>query len=126
MLRPSETTSITPSQLKTTPFHWPFEYPKLYDPSRGSAEAMRKEVQYDLLATAIPAMSYAAAANPLNKLTPVQGADRNFDMMDLKNNDAWPAERETQWWHSDFRDVAMSYTWKMYEKMIIEGNLDEE
>ena len=58
MLRPSETTSITPSQLKTTPFHWPFEYPKLYDTRQGSAEAMRKEVQYDLLATAIPAMSW--------------------------------------------------------------------
>ena len=126
MYEPDETEEITSNQLKTKPFYWPFKYGDLYDAAKGSAEADKKQVQYELLATAIPALSYAAAANPLEKLDEEDDSkDRNFNMMNLKNGD-WPAERGGEWYHSDFRDVAMSYTWPMFQEMIKQGELDEE
>lgn len=125
MYKPDETEEITNNQLKEKPFYWPFEYGELYDAAKGSAEADKKQIQYELLATAIPALSYAAAANPLDRFNLQQGGNGNFNMMKLKNG-GWPAERGGEWHHSDFRDVAMSYTWPMFQEMIKQGGLDEE
>lgn len=61
----------------------------------------------------------------MDKLSPQRGGNGNFNMMNFKNGD-WPEEREGEWYHSDFRDVAMSYTWPMFQEMIKQGKLDEE
>lgn len=109
--------------VRQHPFHEPFRQPNLYDAAKGSAEGNSKEVQYRLLATAIPAKSFAVAANPINIL---RTKDRNFNMMTLKNEHGeWP-RGEAAWLHSDFRDVALCYVHKMYDKMINLEQLDDQ
>ena len=122
MWLPSEALNLLPNEVKSKPFHTPFNYEKLYDLEEGSEEAAKEEVQFDLLSSAIPALSFAAGANPLEVLNPDQGENRNFNMMELKNG-GWP-RGSGDWVHSDFRDVAFSYVLPMYEEMIFEGGLD--
>jgi hypothetical protein len=121
---PSEADTISNEALKTTPFHWPFKYQKLYSLSEGSAEAAKKNVQHELLAAAIPAVSFAAAANSVDILDlQIPGESRNFNMMNMKNGD-WP-RASGDWLHSDFRDVALSYVVEMYEEMVNTGKLNK-
>src|SRR5690606_15957273 len=89
------------------------------DPVIASATAAEPKVRYDLLARAIPAMSNAVAANPL----PALGI-RNFNMSTLgKSNLPFPTTDEGEWRHSDFKAVALPYVYKMYEEMILQGDL---
>lgn len=114
---------LNPQLLRRDSFFRFFKYVDLYDDDKGSAEGSKKQVQHELLAAAIPAMSYAAAANPIEELNPEQGENRNFNMMNQRNG-GWP--RNTgHWQHSDFRDVAFSYVVPMFQEMINQGKLDE-
>jgi hypothetical protein len=91
-------------------------------------------VRYNLLATAIPASSYAVAPNAIDELTANSQGNRNHNMeSSLKNTDQygavfWMENDPTyngDWIHSDFRDVAHTYVWPMYEKMIDLGQLKQ-
>jgi hypothetical protein len=100
-------------------------------------EALKPATQWRLLGHAIPASSYAVAVNPLNRLNSIGGQSRNFNMHSLRelpNGDdglpLWPQERikgdpeiDYDWLHSDFRNVAMPYVYKMYEAMLDTGDL---
>jgi len=103
----------------------------LTDPTLGSALANNKLVKYHVLASAIPALSYAAGSNPIGgKL--MEG--RNFNMPSLFQTPGsqWPSEGHeddeavNQWLHSDFYGVSLSHVYLMYEKMIKLGKLDDE
>ena len=118
---PAEAAAIPESLLRTKPFHTPFKYSKLYNANEGSAEGNKKQVQHELLAAAIPAMSYAAAANPIEEIE--RKGNKNFNMMAQKNG-GWPRP-SGKWQHSDFRDVAFSYVVPMFQEMINQGKLDE-
>ncbi|WP_303909242.1 hypothetical protein [Thiohalomonas denitrificans] len=88
--------------------------------------AKDEKVQFKMLAEAIPARSFAAAANKVDELARL--GYENFDMMDMKNG-GWPPDRLDEpkgddWWHSDFRAVALTYTHVMWRKMITLGGLD--
>lgn len=112
---------IPPETLKTNPYFKKFLEPALInpDPTVASAAAADPNFKYDLMARAIPAMSNAVAANPL----PALGA-RNFDMSTLGKSDApFPTTQEGEWRHSDFKAVALPYVYKMYEEMILQGDL---
>ena len=75
-----------------------------------------------MLAAAIPAKSFAVAANPVDSF---EGKGENFDMMSMKNdNGAWP-RGDDNWMHSDFRNVALCYVHKMYASMINLGDLND-
>jgi hypothetical protein len=117
---------ITDEQLKTKPFFKPFKEFDLFSPTLGSAKAGELKVQRDVLAAGVPARSYAIAANP------VPGLAGNHNMDELRTwPDSWPAENHDgdsagQWLHSDFRDVAINYLYKMYTKMIELGELNED
>lgn len=126
-------TQISSADLKTKPFHDPFLYVGLYGPSTGSTIAELPEARYNLLATAIPATSYAVAPNAIDDLINHPQGTRNYNMeSSLKNTDQYGAifwvENDAayngDWIHSDFRDVACTYVWPMYEKMINLGKLD--
>ena len=78
--------------------------------------ADQDDVQWHLLAEAIPAMSFAAAANS------VLGMQSNIDMMDRTNG--WPSSRSNaNWRHSDFKNVSLNYVRPMYEDMLSIGGL---
>jgi hypothetical protein len=120
--------NITDEQLKIRPYFDEFREEDLMhtNPTIASARASDAKVQYDLLARGIPALSFAAAANPIA----VIGAPRNFDMESAGRVDGrWPTEghfrsgTENRWLHSDFKAVALPYVARMYEAMISKGTL---
>ena len=131
---PAIAATITNAQLKTEPFHRKFLYPDLHDPVLGSGVAGITTKRYKVLATGIPALSFAMASNQLEELTPDQGENRNFNMpADLKNLqgvNSWPTDSAQNnpgdWLHSDFKDIALPYIHPMYQKMIDLAELDKE
>ena len=134
---PSETSSTVPTdeQLAQFGFFKRFDQMDVYGPiddanslpgndqtqAGASTEAQKNEVQWHLLAEAIPAMSYAAAANS------VQGMQENFNMED-QGRSGWPATRggNNDWIHSDFKNISLNYVTPMYQRMIDIGGLDND
>ena len=124
---------LTNAELRAKPFFKPFLELGLFDSATGSALAGQPNVKYDLLARGLPALSYAAAANL------VEGAQGNFNMETQFRTDLarWPLEShqsdengeddlwEGRWLHSDFKNVALSHVYKMFDQMIETGGLDQ-
>ncbi len=111
--------------VRQHPFYEPFRPAGLYDPAAGSEKANDPDLQYRLLATAIPAKSFAVAANAVNDFNEL---GKNYDMMIMKTDAAWPRgndEKGARWLHSDFRNVALCYVQRMYYKMIDLEDLDD-
>jgi hypothetical protein len=75
-----------------------------------------------ILADAIPAMSLVAGANPIPKFT---ANDHNKDMMTLKNG--WSLGRTDReagmWHHSDFVQMAYTFTYQLFNQFVITGNM---
>jgi hypothetical protein len=126
---PIETASmISDADLTTKPFHRPLLYPDLYVPLRGSTTAGIVSNRYKLLATGIPATSYAIAVNSLDQLDLriLNGPSRNFNLpRDFKSpggRSSWPPHENSMspgdWMHSDFNEVALHFMYPMFEKMI--------
>lgn len=81
------------------------------------------------------ALSFAAAANPIDKFSPPVGDSRNFNMHLMRDLDAsgqpqWPQgrviedpEHSHDWFHSDVRNMAVPYVYRVYETMLDIGEL---
>ena len=107
-----------------------FTQPNAVTVKQSSNEAGMSEVQAELLASAIPAMSYAAGANDTSGTV-------GFDMQsDFKVN-GWPSSGELgrsgleeihqgDWLHSDFWIVAPVYVQSVYLKWVKLAKLDKE
>ncbi|NBB78347.1 MAG: hypothetical protein GVY36_02720 [Verrucomicrobia bacterium] len=126
--------TVTNEDIKTTPVFDRFLENKLTDSdvSVASNEAEKDNVRYDVLARAIPALSYATAVGPIgggfvdNWHMGVAGRAQNL-------NGAWPTEGHDDdddsvgdWLHSDFKNNAIHFVYPMYEEMINRGVLDED
>ena len=119
-------------QLKIKPVFEVFLEQDLFhaDAAIASAKANEANVQYDLLARGLPALSYAAAANNLASLNKFP-VSRNFDLeIQGRNASQWPVEGHTgdpkatgRWLHSDFKNAALPYVQRFYENMISIGSL---
>jgi len=89
-----------------------------------SGIAANTENQWHLLAEAIPAMSFAAAANSVGEM---QG---NINME--AKQDGWPQDRlndpdlGSSWLHSDFKNISLNYVHLMYKEMLDIGGLNHE
>jgi hypothetical protein len=75
-----------------------------------------------ILADAIPAMSQVLGANPV----PTAGiVVQNFDMMTFESG--WPQGRtggeKNMWHHSDYHNVAYTFTYKLFNQFATTGNL---
>ena len=76
-----------------------------------------------ILADAIPALSLPVGANPV----PSFDNNHNKDMMTLENG--WPqgrfqnANELNNWWHSDFHQMAYTFTYKLFNQFVTTGNL---
>lgn len=101
------------------------------DLSAASTKAGEKHVQYDLLARALPALSYAAAVDVIPE-APKEISIENIDVETLgRDSEQWPNEdhrgdASTRWLHSDFKNVALPYVYPMYQLMIEKGSLYED
>lgn len=116
----SQTTTITDGQLKTDPFFKPGPM-DLYG-ANGSNYASPQQHRNTLLAEMIPALSFAAGANPLGTLAPPGDSNKNFDMMAYKTDNLWPRSNP-EWEHSDIKIVAYSYVYQLYNKFVELGEL---
>jgi hypothetical protein len=85
-----------------------------------------------ILSDAIPALSLPVGANHVSRLAPLGQPDRNTDMMTLENG--WPIGRGPaswptgttafgEWHHSDFHQVAYTFTYQLFNQMVTTGNL---
>jgi len=126
MYLPNEAAAdISNTELITKPFFSPFSEASLHSAALGNAKASEPKVQYDLLASGLPAMSYAMAPNSLN------GMAGNINMESKMTDPAqWPSENHSgastgRWLHSDMREVALCFLYQMYEEMINLGNLKQ-
>ncbi len=125
--------NITNEQLKTVPYFEEFLEADLTsaDVNTAHTKAGESKVHYDILARAIPSLSYAAAVDAVP--APPGVSIQNFDMHANGRTDSneWPTEGHTAdaesngaWLHSDFRNVALPYVVPMYEEMINRGTLN--
>ena len=80
-----------------------------------STNAISVAIRARILADGIPAMSFAAGANPLAKT--VIG---NIDYGNCKSRTGWP-RKDGSWRHSDIKNIAYIYNEKFFKK-IVEGN----
>lgn len=110
---PLEAAALTEQELMNNPFF------HLYSVNDFTAELLHAE----LLAEAFPARTNPAGRNPVDVFIE-EGGD-NFDMVGLKNNWFSNDTNDRRWLHSDIRDVAYLYTYKVYEKFTELGELDE-
>ncbi|WFB36363.1 hypothetical protein P3T73_01110 [Kiritimatiellota bacterium B12222] len=116
---------ITDEELKIKPFHRRLLFPEIYDPELGPAVGRNLHDRYTLLATGIPAQSFAIAVNEASPLAIEGQPNRNFNMQsDLKSEEAetnWPSkfqDRPHDWLHSDFKDVSIQFVHPLYQKII--------
>ena len=93
--------------------------------TNGSAYAQANRNR--ILSDAIPALSLPAGANPVPRLAPFGQPNKNTDMMTLENG--WPQvrlysyEENNNWYHSDFHQVAYTFTYKLFNQFVTAGNL---
>jgi len=117
---PSETAEIANDELKSKPFFraGPAD---LYGPN-GSKYASPEQHRNTLLAEMIPALSFAAGSNPLTLFALPGREDRNYDMMEYRTG--WPRSNP-DWQHSDLKLVAYPFVYKLYEKLVELGGLNQ-
>lgn len=126
-LDPADAAKLTPSQLKKDSFFTPPKESCLREPGLLAPSPILDgtNMRYDLLARAIPAMTFAAGAAPVPPTddgSPVE----NFDLETLGRTDPkhWPSEGHGatrlagRWLHSDFKNVALPYVTPLYTHMI--------
>jgi hypothetical protein len=140
VMNPADAAAITEAELREEPFFERFIAAGQGQASRfsdydgnvlfapqgdavASDQAGQKETQYKLLAEAIPALSFAAAANTVNVL----GETRNIHMQTLRSG--WPQNRlddpelGNNWLHSDMKNIAFPYISQFYDRVVQEGGL---
>lgn len=115
-------------ELIQTPFFDPFSNAQLHDV--GTTEANSEAVVYRdyprTLAYELPALSFAAGGTVSSIFALSNNAiDMNTEMTEMG---IWPTPRlqelgSIQWLHSDFKDVAYRYTYKLFDDMTDKGAL---
>ena len=130
LLHPSIAARLREAQLLRDPFFAPFNEGWLHRLNLpvASPHLRSPHIRYDLLARAIPAMTFAAGASPLPGVTS-QGTE-NFDLEALgRASGRWPEEGHSgklqagRWLHSDFKNVALPHVQPLFTKMITESSL---
>ncbi len=130
LLHPSVAARLSPAQLLKDPFFTPFNESWLHRQNLPATSPLLSSanIRYDLLARAIPAMTFAAGATPLPGVT--SHGTENFDLETLgRISGRWPKEGHTskvtigRWLHSDFKNVALPLVHPLYTKMISESSL---
>jgi hypothetical protein len=125
---PNWATSAPPSQLLVTNafFNMSVDTAMFTTSTSGSTYAAANRNR--ILSDAIPALTLPAGANPVPKFAPI---GHNADMQGQFEN-GWPAGRPTlqvgspaagEWHHSDFHQLAYTFTYKLFDQMVTTGNL---
>ncbi len=130
---PSTADSFSPSQLKSHPFF------DLTSVNFGSADSIMQGLGLSdpssyaqtnrnrILSDAIPCLSLPVGANHVARLAPDGGPDRNFNMQSAFENGWSPSRMQlaeaNNWHHSDVHEMAYTYIYLLFNKIVTSGNL---
>ena len=129
-LTPAQAALLPDSQLRTNAF-FDFSSPSFppdvaLQGNLGSAYAYTYRNR--ILSDAIPATSWAVGSHAVTNLDIRFGEARNFDMNLLYQN-GWPegrfdtGEHNSNWYHSDYREIAYTFTYPLFNKWVTLGDL---
>lgn len=118
-LHPESANLLTDNRIRTNSFFGPFKEKGLYGP-HGGAFAHKPEVYRQLLADAIPALSFAMGKNDLGGFGAAAHNLSSCRRGDYPHN--WP-DRDDRWRHSHIKDVAFPFNYRAFDKIIIDGGL---
>ena len=104
---------LTRDELIRHPVFLPFEEGWLFTTNAISPAAVAP-IRSRILADGIPAMSFAAGANPLGN----NAVSGNIDYATCKST-PWPRD-EGQWYHSDIKNLAFRFVHRFFEKLVNE------
>ena len=104
---------LTRDELIRHPVFLPFEEGWLFTTNAISPAAVAP-IRARILADGIPAMSFAAGANPLGN----NAVSGNIDYATCKSGE-WPRARG-RWLHSDIKNVAFRFVHEFFEKLVNE------
>jgi hypothetical protein len=126
LLPPSQAAMLTTNQLQTNAFFdfGSSDFPNDYAVEGSLGDTYASYYNNRMLGDAIPALSYPVGANPVTRTGIVQ---QNFNMTTQLEN-GWPSSRlqtseGDNWHHSDYRVVAYTYTYELFNKMVTVGAL---
>ncbi|MFA7256541.1 MAG: choice-of-anchor Q domain-containing protein, partial [Kiritimatiellales bacterium] len=113
---PEEANGLSTNELKNSPVfrHSPDWYIHV--------DNLTTDAVNEMLAMGLPAMS--PSAGQVSVVSIQNNGGGNFDISTLKNG--WPRNHETylaRWLHSDCRDVAYLYTYRLFDELVTEGVL---
>ncbi len=130
-MAPAEANVIDGTQLQIIPFfsfntHGGVHPDSALTEPNGSNYA--KTNQNRILSDAIPALTLPAGANPVPSFSPPNSPfERNFDINTPQFQNNWPQGRtgneSSKWHHSDFQQVAYTFTCLFFNEMVNLGNL---
>ncbi len=130
---PGEAQRITDAQLIAHPFFRLFDERWLHGPRPPTPSPLldAEHIRYDLLARGIPAMTFAAGAEPIPGLPNIAGAPANINLEETGRISArrWPTEGHQadkaarRWLHSDFKNVALPFVHPLFTLMITRAQL---
>lgn len=119
---------LTDEQLKTEPF---FDdggpHTAIYSADRKTASKYAEEHRHEILARMIPALTPATGRVEVKGLDVLMGQKSNFNIQTFVEQ--WPQERldfdedhlKKAWFHSDLKDVAYIYTFRLYNSIVAQG-----
>jgi hypothetical protein len=138
LMPPSQATLLPDSLLRTNSFfclnsaHDPQPIPHPDAALLGANGSQYAQTYRDrILSEAIPSLTLPVGANRVDRFAPDGEPDRNFDMQQQFQN-GWPSGRPPrqvgfagagEWHHSDFREVAYTFTYKLFKEIVNDGNL---
>ncbi len=102
---------LTRDDIVRRPVFCPLDEDWLFTTNAVSPAAVAP-IRARILADGIPAMSFAAGANPLGS----DAASGNLDYAMFKS-DTWP-RKDGQWLHSDIKKVAFMFNWKFFKRLV--------
>lgn len=113
--------ALTETQLKQQPFFRRFgEDIDVYADNDTDAQVFKNY----LLARAIPALSDAAGRTAISDDEfPFVNFDMNISMKDGWPQERGPKEKDKNWRHSDAKDIAYRYVYKLYDEWVTKGQL---
>jgi hypothetical protein len=123
-LTPQNAFQINPADLRAASFFKRFKQNGLYGDNNGSG--MTDLIKAEILAHAMPALSYAVGRNDFDE-PGIEDVD-----MSVRMRNGWPLSREDdsldvipvpRWKHSDIRDVAYLYVYKLFDYFNEKGEL---
>jgi hypothetical protein len=91
--------------------------PALFDNTTGSATAAIPAQQTQLLAEAIPALTWCMGSHAVGRFE-----DRNFNLPSLVDQANWPRGKPNgvtpEWRHSDMREIAYLYQYRVFDQIV--------